>query len=397
MSITFATALLGLVLGVHPVELVVHGDVARVELLLDGELVGQRTEPPWEIPCDFGEALSPHELVAVAWDADGKEVGRVGQWVNFPRFASSRAEVTLDRGTALLDRTPIAVEVDRRGRTLDAQSLADRFTVEGRPVTAVAVEKGPAEVVVVMDRAAQDGFLEMAGFSPSRREEGRPITEAPIDHTIPSWPHPGDLLSRGGDSAVGAMDRRREHLETDMRLEEDQRLRFLWPHQEAVEEDGDDAVRPALFQHTRGLSPKYGGMLWLLAVANQPVFSPEEQRLSDAVAAAGLTTAVSGRRRAVILILSEHPSDASRLSPPAVRSYLEDLGVPLHVWAVGPVPDEVAEAWGGVREVPKKRELRRAVKELSKSLERQQIVWLDGLFLPQEVALTGEGDLHLMR
>jgi hypothetical protein len=106
---------------------------------------------------------------------------------------------------------------------------------------------------------------------------------------------------------------------------------------------------------------------------------------------------VSGRRRAVVLILGEEPADASRLSPRAVRGYLEDLGVPLSVWAVGPVPAEVAEAWGGVVQLPKKRALRRAVKKLSESLERQRIVWLDGLYLPQEVEVSGESDLGRVR
>jgi len=207
-------------------------------------------------------------------------------------------------------------------------------------------------------------------------------------------------VGRGGETAAGALARRRAHLKTDMRLEADQILRFVWPLQEEVEGAGDErgAVRPSLFRHSRGLSPDYGGVLWLLAVVDQPVVSPQKQRLADGVAAAGLTAAVSGRRRAVVLILGEDPADASRLSPQAVRGYLDDLGVPLHVWAVGRVPDAVAAAWGGVRQMSSKRALRRAVKTVSKSLDRQRIVWLDGLFLPQEVVLTGEADdLHLLR
>jgi hypothetical protein len=65
---------------------------------------------------------------------------------------------------------------------------------------------------------------------------------------------------------------------------------------------------------------------------------------------------------------------------------------------VGTVPDEVAEAWGDVRPVPTKSALRRAVNELSESLERQRIVWVEGLHLPQQVGLSdAAGDLRLVR
>ena len=402
MAIVFATALLGLVVGVHPVNLEVGAEVARVELLLDGELVGQRAGPPWEIPCDFGDDLSPHELVAVALDAAGEELGRAGQWVNYPHSANARARVAIDRAAILLDRTAVAVEIGRRGRDLDARALANRFTADGWTLERVEVVEGPAEVLVVMDREAPEGVLAMADLVIERRGAGRGITEEPVDPRSPtSRPRLMDSVGRGGESALGVLERRRQHLKTDMRLEEGQLVRFLWPVEEAPEgavEGGDDSVRPDLFQHTRGLSPDYGGMLWLISVVDQPVFSPQKQRLADGVAAAGLTAAVSGRRRAVVLILGEDPADASRLSPAAVRGYLDHLGVPLHVWAVGRVPDAVADAWGGVRQVSSKRALRRAVKEVSKSLDRQRIVWLDGLFLPQEVVLTGEADdLHLLR
>jgi hypothetical protein len=193
-------------------------------------------------------------------------------------------------------------------------------------------------------------------------------------------------------------------MRTTMRLEEGQLVRFLWPHSredgedQEAEEGGDGMAHPAHFRRSSGYPPSFGGMLWLLSVAHLPDLVAQEQRLADAVAAAGSVAAGSGRRRAVVLVLGEQPSDASRLAPPTVRSYLEHLGVPLHVWAVGTVPDELSEAWGGVHPVPKKRALKRAVQQLSESLERQRIVWLEGGHLPQHVALTGAtDDLRLVR
>lgn len=390
MTITFTALLLGLVLGVQPVKLEVGANVAQVELLLDGELVGARTEPPWEISCDFGKDLEPHELLAVAHDAAGAEVGRARQWINFPGAPSAQ-------GKSGSERTAVAIEVDPRSRTLDLQALSNRFTVQGRPVEPTELDKGLAEVVVVMDREAQAGLRRIADLPQVGAKTGRSITEAPIDRSIPSWPHPGDALSRGRERPAVALAGREARLRSDMRLEEGQVLTFLWPHRYRAEEAEDDAVHPPIFERTRGLPSEYGGVLWLLANVHQPLFAPREQRLADAVAAAGMAVAAGGRRRAVVLILGERPSDASRISPPAVRRYLQDIGVPLYVWSVGPVPSEVAKAWGGVLEVPKKKVMRRAVSDLSKRLEAQRIVWLDGVYLPQKVVLEGATEsLHLV-
>ena len=398
MTVAFATLFLGLVLGPQPVELVVGADVARVELFLDGELVGKRTGSPWEIPCDLGGELAPHELVAVARNSAGEELGRVRQWINLPTPEAQAAVVVARAGDGRADVGPeltaVAVEVDVRRRRLGLEALAGRLTVAGRPAVPVGVAKGPAEVVLVMDRQAQQGARRIAELWEAP-ETDVSTSVAPIDRSIPSLPRPGDLLMRGGESGAGSQDMRRSRLQTSMRLEEDQLLRFLWPY---ALEPGEGGVRAALFHRTRGLPPSYGGMLWLLATVHQPPFSPSDQRLADAVAAAGMGAAASGRRRAVVLVVGERPSDVSGLSPPAVRRYLEHLGVPLHVWAVGTVPDEVAEAWGDVRPVPTKSALRRAVNELSESLERQRIVWVEGLHLPQQVGLSdAAGDLRLVR
>ena len=74
--ISFATLLLGLLMGPRSVELTVGGPVARVELLLDGASVAVLSSPPWAHDVDFGPRPEPHELVAVALDAEGKELAR---------------------------------------------------------------------------------------------------------------------------------------------------------------------------------------------------------------------------------------------------------------------------------------------------------------------------------
>ncbi len=89
----FLTLFLGLITGIHPVELtVVDPDVVRLELRLDGRLVGSLNGAPWALTADLGEELVPHELTAVGFDAEGRMVGEARQWINLPR---ARAEVEL--------------------------------------------------------------------------------------------------------------------------------------------------------------------------------------------------------------------------------------------------------------------------------------------------------------
>ncbi len=460
MTVAFATLFLGLVVGVQPVELVVGDGVARVELLLDGEVVGERSEAPWVIPVDFGEALSPHELVVVGRDAEGAELGRARQWINLPRseaeatvvlegeedgrdavarvaweslageeplsvtaafdgrplsFTDPRAipipehdperlhllRVELEfsanlsavtevvfggayRADTATELTAVAVEVEDPRPNLDPGALEGRLTAAGRPLVPVAVEQGPAEVVVVMDRAAQQVLRELGQRWAPRRTGPRVRSDPGAPFALPG----SQATAPSGSGALGSM----RH---SLRLAEGQVLRFLWPF--SLSQD-HRRVRYFLFSRSEDHPPEHGGVLWLLTAAQQPPFSVAEQRLADAVAVAGMSASARGRRRAVVLVLGEDPSDVSQLSPGTVRRYLARLGVPLVVWSVGEVSEEVSAAWGEVRSVRRHSSFREAVEELSDSLERQWIVWIEGLLLPQEVFLSEPaGNVRLVR
>ena len=90
--ITFAFLFLGLVLGIHEVEVLVEGDVAAVRLELDGQVIGELTSEPWRLPIDLGPMLRPHKLEAIALDAKGQEIDTARQLINLPR---GRAEASL--------------------------------------------------------------------------------------------------------------------------------------------------------------------------------------------------------------------------------------------------------------------------------------------------------------
>ena len=71
-------------------------------------------------------------------------------------------------------------------------------------------------------------------------------------------------------------------------------------------------------------------------------------------------------------------------TPSQVVAYLEKLRVPLVVWNLG--SSRISESrWGQATDAQSLKRVRKAYPLLEKNLERQLIVWLDGLHLPQSV------------
>src|SRR5450830_1165662 len=127
--ISFVTLLLGIAVGVRPVEVATDPAVAAVEFRLDGRLLTVLTAPPWKLLVDFGAPL-PHDLVAVARNGEGAEIGRAVQRFNLPR---SRAEATLTllsgtggrgRAARLVWASAVSENPERVELTMDGQALA---------------------------------------------------------------------------------------------------------------------------------------------------------------------------------------------------------------------------------------------------------------------------------
>jgi hypothetical protein len=446
--VAFATLVLGLVLGVQPVTVIAAAPVTSVEILLDGEVVGTATaESSWTVPVDFGGELAPHELVAVARNEEGEELERARQPINLPR-SPAEAELVIEgvedgegavarvtwqsvaepeprSVTAVFDGRPLEVRDPRRIElpTFDPRQLhflrveldfgeivstaveatfggvyQNRTQTEltavpvrldeeagplavgdlggwfagpgGEPLDAVAVEEGPAEVVMILDRAAQWELWDLARtWLPASATVRRGTGRARASDPLPAGEGRPDVSS----------------LRFDMRLREDQTLRFLWPVPRQLERDGNLVE---LFPRSEEHPPAHGGVFWLAVEAHQPPFARSEQRLADAVAVAGMAAVARAQRRAVVLLLGESPVDASRFDPPVVRRYLERIGVPLKVWSVAEPTEEVRRAWGDVRTVDARHRFTDAVEELVDGLETQRILWIEGRHLPQHVVLT---------
>lgn len=427
--IAFASLFLGLLIGVLPVSVVVGDGVASVAYELDGRPVGRVERKPWSLAIDFGREVAPHELVARAFDRSGQEVGLARQWLNLPR-ALAEAEFLLERDgegkptaarlvwaslmgpvpTSLrvtFDGRPLSLDADRRvelplydahtthiltaelefpgnlrsradvvlggGSAGEARSeltavpvvrrdgealppppaLQGWFTARGRPLRVVAVERGPANVILVR-HPSNDAAVARLGSGRGTVRLG------------PGARYPADLTRH------------------EMRLDKRDRVNVMWPI--ARRFVASNAIAE-LFDMSREYTAKDGGFHWLLTRLYYPIAAETPLRFADSVAVAGLQAFGGCSRRAVVLLLEGTRNDASLYVPDAVRRYLDKIHVPLYVWSLDPEPREGAD-WGAAEDISTVPKLRKAVTRLKKDLEAQEVVWIEGRHLPQEIAMT---------
>ena len=85
------------------------------------------------------------------------------------------------------------------------------------------------------------------------------------------------------------------------------------------------------------------------------------------------------------MLLVAGPGDESEMPVESVREYLRALRVPLFVWAKN---RKIASTWGKVDVLSHVGALDAAGSRLTKAVERQRIVWLEGRHLPQAISLS---------
>jgi hypothetical protein len=428
--ISFTSLFLGLVLGAQTIQLAVADGVDRVDLHLDGQVIGTLDSEAWTLAYDFGEELAPHELEAIAFNARDEEVGRAQQWINLPR-QSAEAELILEESKSTTGRRahltweslagahPTAIRISFDGQALDVQdprefelpphdlerihflraelefaesvtsavelifggTYADRVSTEltavpvrlakgvkdlapeslegwflsgDQPLQVAAVETGVADIVMVRDPSTQGSIDEQqrpAGYNPN--------------------------FSRSGAATTGAT-----------KNPQAWRLRFLWPipRRHAGVQGAYD-----LFPPSTELTSQHGDLLQLMTHARLAPDPRAKQRLADAVAVAGITAAGGRGRRAVVLYLGDQPQDHSNLTAAQVRHFLERLQVPLYVWTTTRRKD-IDSSWGEASKVVTHAQIEGAWRRLRKDLERQRVVWVSGIHLPQEITLAPQAE-----
>ncbi|HJQ40018.1 MAG TPA: hypothetical protein VKB93_22975 [Thermoanaerobaculia bacterium] len=410
-QIVFLTLFLGLTMGRQPVSVDVTGAVARVEIALDGKPVAMLSQAPFRASVDFGSRLVPRRLVARALDASGAELARVEQRINVPH-ATTEAGLVLEANGArliwqslesekpkdvqwMLDGAPLAakslratlpkldadkphllraVATTATGQVVDAElvfgggltgTTASTLTpvplrvetnadakksihVNGSPASVVAVERLPADIIVVRNPSLVDFAFRVDFDSRTRRRSG-------FDTFL-------------GNATVP--------------VERRQGLRFLWPS--ASRTRGTSAAD--LFPSSRTfMVADAAGMRGVLANVSAPLNEPF--RYADAVAVAALQAAASRRPRAVVLIIGTGHRDMSQLSPRQAKEYLDSIGVPLFVWTIS---ETTPPEWGEARRIDGSDRLRDAAADLLEEVQRQRIAWIAGDYMLDEIRVSGE-------
>ncbi len=446
----FLTLFLGLITGVHPVELTIADpQVVRIELLLDGRTVGVLTDSPWRLTADLGDELTPHELAAVGYDSAGREVSEARQWINMPR---DRAEVTLvtegDR-EGRVERARLAWSSVDVARPETAKVFLDGAELEGIDPKGFSLPSYDVSIPHLLQAEVQLGNTTaraqavVGGGSGSASSQGLTALPLYLDEGA-RLPSPAEmegwLEARGEAVRVVAVERpgadvimvqdlawylqkrlkgaRNEWLKTRVTtrrrptgLKSRDHFRLLFPIPEAA---GDAAIRslhypmsPNLWAgqlietHAQGAVDRQTadaipqGLMVGIPVNGERKLDTSNQHLTDGVAVGALAAAQGQRARVLLLIAGSDERDHSRYSPEQVRSYLARLNVPLRIWS--PEPEKLAGGWGEVESIATRNRLERAMRELRSFLDRQVVVWVEGLHLPHQLQLTAAAAGRLRR
>ncbi len=437
--IEFATLFLGLILGPQQVELLVHDNVAAIEVVLDHQVVGRLNQPPWQLTVDLGEELAPHVLEVVAFGSSGTEIGRVDQWLNVstqqaevsilvgrnPTGEGMQAQVAWETVTEQVEPESVDIELD--GEPLEVTN-PQRFDLprlnleqthllrvelrfpDSLDAVAEAIFGGPYSDRVATELTGAPILLEGRKKLPPLGEmqswfsiSGDPLQVRAVEEgradiivvrdlaTIGLFRKQAVARSNGSSGEVTrvangtivgmGIERKIETL-----LREDHELRFITPVARQVDRQ---RYRYQIFPPSPRITRQDGNLLWLFASVIPRAADQQQQRLADAVAVAGMEAAKSGRRRVVLLIVGPDPVDHSQLSPSAALGFLRQLRVPIVVWT----PDRRADkegVWGATVQISSRQKLVGAYTALSKQLNRQRIVWLKGLHLPRSISLSSE-------
>ncbi len=440
---TFLTLFLGLVTGVHPVELIVADpQVTRIELHLDGRAVGVLTGSPWTLTADFGDDLAPHELAAVGLDDEGREVAAARQWINMPRDRAEVAFVLEGDVEEQIEKARLvwsSVDVAHAETTrvfLDGAELkgidpkgfvVPRYDVSIPHLLQAEVQLGEttARTQAVVGGGSGSAVSQSLTALPLYLEEGRRL---PVAAEIQGW-----IEARGQPVRVIAVERpgadvimiqdlswylqrrlkglRNEWLTARVTsrkrptgLKSRDHFRLLFPVPQSA---SDAAIRslhypmsPNLWTgqlietHARGAVDRQTadalpqGLMVGIPVNGERKLDTSNQHLTDAVAVGALAAAQGQRARVLLLLAGSDEKDLSRYAPEQVRSYLARLNVPLRIWS--PEPEIVSSSWGDVESIATRQRLERAMRELRAFLDRQIVVWVEGLHLPHQLQLTAE-------
>jgi hypothetical protein len=401
-QVVILSLFLGLVTGMQTVALRVGPAVKSVRIELGGREAARLTGEPWTAKIDFGTALIPRELVAIAYDGAGKELARASQLTNL-----SPPPVELDIIIHTEGQRPAEAELAGRHRIhkhaeaatlmLDGKELklSRTFRAKLPPLESTRTHVLSAEMRFEDGLVARRDLVLEGEFS---RDTGNELSAVLVSLTGNEPSSLDGCFSSGGTALRASAIEKTDALvimvkdpesrdllarllidgnRRELALGADTTERMLWPVARPFNAPGEPVAIAFPQSNDRGGGARNTATVsWLLTLGLSPKPSATEPRqYADAVAVAGMNARERGQRRAVVLLLGKK-ADQSLYAAKVVRRYLEEVGVPLLVWSPdGPRPD-LAESWGAVEDVSTAFALMAAAMRLEKMLAQQRIVWL---------------------
>lgn len=441
--VVFVTLFLALTVGVQAVEVRVEGPVAEVEFFLDGELMAVAPNAPWRVFYDFGQDLRPHEIVAVARDGEGNEIGRAKQLVNYPRdkvaanIALQRDSVDVPRSARITALSGIPRKISNIEVDLDGRSIrVDRYGVVRFPRDLRNDSHVLSCVVTFTDGEQARSELTFGSFFGGETETE--LTAVPLatdgsvqdltpDHlkgilTVEGVPLKINAVEQIGAKVVVIQAEESVHgLEliaahergyntkgfkaqvVDPGDTEKDQLVFVLPCAKISKAQKNRSAQISLFPTYTPLDLSRARLSTMLEFLRPTRYKSCRHHVADAVASSAFATARKARPRAVVLLLGGTLSDASELSPDQARQYLESINVPLHVWCIhnidtegrwrkrGGPPDEAVMRWKPDRIITSHQDLVEASDDLMGRLRSQWIAWVEGDRLPTMIEIAGGG------
>jgi hypothetical protein len=389
-QVVFLSLFLGLITGTQSVVLQVDDAVKSVRIELRGREVARLDKAPWSARVDFGTALAPAQLTAIAYDGGGKEIARTSQLINLSRPAAEMEIVIKSEGGK-----PAEVELVGRHRLhqppKSAKLLIDDTVVKvGRDFRARLLQTDWSHPhLVSAEMQFEDGEIAKrdvaieAGYSGSTSSELAPMLIMMNGNKQPDsldgcFSAAGTALrataiEKSDAFVVMVKDPATRLQSAELQFDADTAERILWPVPRPINAPGEPTAIAFPQSVNHG---KVATASWLLKQRLTPAPSASEPRqFTDAVAVAALGSLERGRRRAVILVVSR-AQDRSLYLPQVVRRYLDEVGVPLFVWSADGLRPDLSAAWGRIDDISTTAGLQAAIGRLNDALARQRIVWV---------------------
>ena len=427
----------GLVTGEHAVDVDLGAGGLPAMLYLDGQQVCSMSAASTQCEVDFGEAPHVHLLELVRTDDGGAVTAHATRWVNRP---GQEAELVIQLtprtangvcgGKALWShpskRNPVLLEVTENGRPLlireDGRSFAypcpdvdephvlaaSAIFPDGRRAEAVALSGGfggvtEAGLSAVALSTAGGGHDPCQKVAAALGDTVNVVDNAGFEVVFVLDPTAGyrTLMASGWSKGMmpttTSTTKQFDSLVQQGSKGSEAMPKNSWKRAESSLIDAEKmwlVLSNENLQRANGFSQ--GKLNWLLLMFNYGSAKLEGQpRIADAVAASGLVAAAGPRRRAVVVILGNHPEkDGSGFTAEQAQNYLAEVGVPLFVLRNGKLRDD---GWPEGVPVRTMEAVADALEAVKVDISSQCVAWFPGdlhlreitASLPEGIALAG--------